>query len=106
MSDGDGPQRSINDVCPDPVSPDEQRRRRAEQTRGTPWMEYPRGNTPYVEYARMDTLLELQHPRTGLTTECEFIVLSQIKELLFTLLHRQLTEAAIEIRDGRIAQAL
>ncbi|MGH3792559.1 MAG: hypothetical protein ACRDQ9_17550 [Pseudonocardiaceae bacterium] len=28
------------------------------------------------------------------------------KELLFTLLHRQLTEAAIEIRDGRIAQAL
>ncbi|MGH3827078.1 MAG: tryptophan 2,3-dioxygenase family protein [Pseudonocardiaceae bacterium] len=71
-----------------------------------PWTEYPPGNTPYVEYARMDALLDLQHPRTGLSTEYEFIILSQVKELLFTLLHQQLTEAAMRIRESGIDQAL
>lgn len=104
MNTGHPSDQSLTNACP--LSSDDERRKRAEETEGAPWTDYPPGNTPYVEYARMDALLDLQHPRTGLTTEYEFIVLSQVKELLFALLHHVLTEVAITIRDGRIDRAL
>lgn len=58
--------------------------------------------TPYAAYACMDTLLSLQHPRTGAPAEHGFIILSQVKELLFKLLH---TEFGI-VRDQLAADQL
>lgn len=40
----------------------------------------------YNSYARMDELLRLRQPVTGADTEPSFIVLSQVQELLFSLL--------------------
>jgi tryptophan 2,3-dioxygenase len=50
-------------------------------------------STPYAAYAHIDTLLSLQHPRTGADTEHGFIILSQVKELLFKLLHTEFSTA-------------
>jgi tryptophan 2,3-dioxygenase len=65
-----------------------------------------RTNTPYSEYAHMDTLLSLQHPRTGAATEPGFIILSQVKELLFKLLHTELSTARAHIVADEVDDAL
>jgi tryptophan 2,3-dioxygenase len=85
---------------------DEQRRQQVEQTGGMPWTGFAPGNTPYVEYAAMDILLSLQHPLTDAPTEPGFIILSQVKELLFSLLHTELEAAREQIRQDRLRDAL
>ncbi|MTD53336.1 tryptophan 2,3-dioxygenase [Amycolatopsis pithecellobii] len=87
------------------LSSDEQRRRLAEQTGGQPWLDFPPGKTPYVDYARMDVLLSLQKPRTGAALEYRFIVISQVKELLFDLLYTELSRAREHLRDAMITPA-
>lgn len=87
-------------------SSDEQRRQMAEQTGGTPWTEFPPGNTPYVTYAAMDQLLALRRPLTKAATEPGFIVLSQVKELLFSLLHTEFSAAREQLRHDDLAGAL
>jgi len=69
-------------------------------------MSVPRENTPYTNYARVDTLLSLQHPQTGADTEYGFIVLSQVKELLFTLLHTEFGTARDYLAADRLDDAL
>lgn len=63
-------------------------------------------HTPFAEYARMHTLLALQHPRTTAEAEPGFIILSQVKELLFSLLHTEFSTARDHLRDGRVHEAL
>jgi tryptophan 2,3-dioxygenase len=46
-------------------------------------------HTGYSTYACMDALLSLQHPLTDAPIEPGFIILSQVKELLFKLLHTE-----------------
>jgi tryptophan 2,3-dioxygenase len=87
-------------------SSDEQRRRLAEHTGGAPCTEFPSGNTPYVEYARMDALLALQHPRTQAPAEPGFIIVSQVKELLFKLLLTEFAAARDLLRADRTGDAL
>lgn len=64
------------------------------------------GETPYAAYARMDTLLSLQHPRTGAETEPGFIILSQVKELLFKLCHTEFSTARDHLAADRLDEAL
>jgi tryptophan 2,3-dioxygenase len=85
---------------------DDQRRQQADETGGCPWTSFPAGNTPYVEYAAMDALLSLRQPRTSAPTEPGFIILSQVKELLFDLLHTELTGVREQIRQDRLSEAL
>ncbi|RLU81386.1 tryptophan 2,3-dioxygenase [Streptomyces griseocarneus] len=54
----------------------------------------------------MDTLLALQHPRTGAETEPGFIILSQVKELLFKLLHTEFGTARGHLAEDRLDDAL
>jgi tryptophan 2,3-dioxygenase len=54
----------------------------------------------------MDTLTSLQHPRTDADTEPGFIILSQVKELLFKLLHTEFSTARDYLRDDRLQDAL
>ncbi|GHB73766.1 tryptophan 2,3-dioxygenase [Streptomyces xanthochromogenes] len=66
----------------------------------------PPGTTPYAYYARMDELLALQHPLSPADTEPGFIIMSQVKELLFKLLHTELTTARDQLDKDRIDAAL
>ncbi|MGW1071757.1 tryptophan 2,3-dioxygenase [Streptomyces sp. NPDC002537] len=66
----------------------------------------PPGSTPYAAYACMDTLLSLQHPRTDAETEPGFIILSQVKELLFKLLHTEFGTARGHLAADRVDDAL
>ncbi|CAL9647530.1 Tryptophan 2,3-dioxygenase [Streptomyces sp. enrichment culture] len=75
-------------------------------THGTcPYTGIPAGTTPYAHYARMDTLLSLQHPLTDAETEPGFIILSQVKELLFKLLHTEFTAARDHLAADRLDDA-
>jgi tryptophan 2,3-dioxygenase len=87
-------------------SSDEERRRTVELTGGAPWTRFPPGNTPFVAYANMDALLSLQHPVTDAPTEPGFIIMSQVKELLFSLLHTEFTTVRDQLREDRTADAL
>ncbi|MFE4371731.1 tryptophan 2,3-dioxygenase [Streptomyces sp. NPDC056835] len=66
----------------------------------------PRNTTPYAAYAHMDTLLSLQEPRTGTDAEPGFIILSQVKELLFKLLHTEFTTARDHLAADRLDETL
>ncbi|HKS45788.1 MAG TPA: tryptophan 2,3-dioxygenase family protein [Amycolatopsis sp.] len=65
-----------------------------------------KSNTRYTSYACMDTLLSLQHPQTDTATEPGFIILSQVKELLFKLLHTEFSTARGRLADDRLDEAL
>ncbi|WP_327229631.1 tryptophan 2,3-dioxygenase [Streptomyces murinus] len=66
----------------------------------------PPGTTPYAHYARMDELLALQHPLSTADTEPGFIIMSQVKELLFKLLHTELTTARDRLDKDALGDAL
>ncbi|WNF25471.1 tryptophan 2,3-dioxygenase family protein [Streptomyces sp. C11-1] len=66
----------------------------------------PPGTTPYAHYARMDELLALQHPLSAADTEPGFIIMSQVKELLFKLLHTELTTARNQLDKDGLRDAL
>ncbi|GAA1927015.1 tryptophan 2,3-dioxygenase [Streptantibioticus ferralitis] len=68
--------------------------------------ELPQGPTPYVQYARMDALLALQHPLSTADTEPGFIIMSQVKELLFKLLHTELTTIRDQLHKDQLDDAL
>jgi tryptophan 2,3-dioxygenase len=63
-------------------------------------------NTSYSSYACMDTLLSLQHPQTDADTEPGFIILSQVKELLFKLLVEEFSTARGYLAADRTDDAL
>ncbi|MET7608983.1 tryptophan 2,3-dioxygenase [Streptomyces avermitilis] len=68
--------------------------------------DFPPGTTPYAHYARMDELLALQHPLSRADTEPGFIIMSQVKELLFKLLHTELTTARDQLDKDGLGDAL
>jgi tryptophan 2,3-dioxygenase len=76
----------------------EARASRAESNGGKPTMSFDR-NTPYVDYAGIDTLLSLQNPRTKEPAESAFIIGTQVMELLFALIQQRWEQArdALEV---------
>lgn len=79
-----------------------ERRERAEQTGGRPLRDWSAGSTPYIDYQSIDTLLSLQHPRTGERSEMTFFVMGQVMELLFKLLYLETRN----VRDDLLAEDL
>lgn len=65
------------------------------------------GNTPYVDYVGVDTLLDLQRPLTDEPAESSFIITTQVMELLFTLVRERWEAArdALESDDTPAATA-
>ncbi|MCK8679505.1 tryptophan 2,3-dioxygenase [Streptomyces lichenis] len=55
----------------------------------------------YVDYARMDTLHTIQHPRTDSPFEMSFILISQVKELLFRMVHLEVDQARQRLAEDR-----
>lgn len=62
-------------------------------------------STAYAEYASMDSLISLQHPQTDSETEPGFIIMSQVMELLFKLLHVEFETARNKLIDDDIRDA-
>ncbi len=62
--------------------------------------------TPFSSYAHMGALLSLQHPQTEAPTEPGFIILSQVKELLFALLHTEFGTARDQLAKDDLDDAL
>jgi tryptophan 2,3-dioxygenase len=89
-----------------PFSSGASRKAYVDEAGGAPRVDFPPGETPYVSYAQMGTLLSLQHPRTTAPTEPGFIILSQVKELLFKLLHVELTTICELLSADKVEEAL
>lgn len=72
----------------------------------TPRLSYGQAGTPYAQYAGLDTLHSLQHPRTKVGAELSFIITTQVMELLFDLLRHEWTLAQHALRDDDLPTAL
>ncbi len=81
------------------------RARRARDNAGQPTLAFDR-NTPYVDYAGIDTLLRLQNPRTGEPAETAFIIGTQVMELLFVLIRERWEIARDALEDDDVPGAL
>ena len=66
---------------------DQSRESVVEKTSGEPLVDYEGATNPYIDYQSIDILLSLQHPRSKGYDEMCFIVMGQIKEMLFKGLH-------------------
>ena len=85
---------------------DQSRESVVEKTSGEPLVDYEGATNPYIDYQSIDILLSLQHPRSKGYDEMCFIVMGQIKEMLFKGLHFELKNAQIQIREGNIGNAM
>ncbi len=87
------------------ISTDESRAATAAATDGRPMTDFDGTTNPYIDYQYIDLLLSLQQPRsTGYDETC-FIVMGQVKELLFKGLHFELHNARALIERDQIDEA-
>jgi tryptophan 2,3-dioxygenase len=71
-------------------------------------VEHPAGTgdaTPYVRFACLDELHDLQFPSTDSPLELSFILITQVKELLFRMMYVELDVARSRVRDDDVAEA-
>jgi tryptophan 2,3-dioxygenase len=64
----------------------------------------PGGGAPYVRYADLDQLHDMQSPASGTSLELSFVLITQVKELLFRMLYVELDTARTQIRKGDVAE--
>jgi tryptophan 2,3-dioxygenase len=63
------------------------------------------GGTPYARFACLDELHQLQFPSSDSNFELSFILVTQVKELLFRMLHVELDVARAALREDDIDTA-
>jgi tryptophan 2,3-dioxygenase len=61
--------------------------------------------TPYARFACLDELHDLQFPSSDSPLELSFILVTQVKELLFRMLYVELDTARAHVRDDDVARA-
>lgn len=88
------------------ISTNESRAAAAAATDGQPMVDFDGATNPYIDYQYIDLLLSLQRPRSDGYDEMCFIVMGQIKELLFKGLHFELHNARLLIGADRIDETL
>lgn len=88
------------------ISTDASRAATAAATGGQPVVDVEGTTNDYIDYQYIDLLLSLQRPRSDGYDEMCFIVMGQIKELLFKGLHFELHNARLLTDDDRIDEAL
>ena len=95
-------------IAPRPMvmGSDDSRNKISKETSGEPLVNYLGKTNPYIDYQSIDILLSLQHPRSDGYDELCFIVMGQVKELLFKGFYFELVNAQMQIRDGNINNAL
>ncbi len=87
------------------MTTDESRAYTAQTTRGQPTVQFNGASNPYVDYQFIDLLHTLQVPRSDGYDETCFIVMGQVKELLFNALHFELFNARHQIDQDNIHEA-
>ena len=85
---------------------DESRNKIVKETSGEPIVNYQGKANPYIDYQSIDILLSLQHPRSDGYDEHCFIIMGQIKEMLFKGFHFELVNAQMQIRNDKINNAM
>ena len=103
--DPNGVDTSIN-PRPMELGSDKSRRTVVKETGGEPLVEYMGRTNPYIDYQSIDILLSLQHPRSQGYHEMCFIVMGQIKEMLFRGFHFEIVNAQMQIREDEIKNAM
>ena len=85
---------------------DETRDAKVKETSGEPIVDYAGETNPYIDYQSIDILLSLQHPRSEGYDELCFIVMGQVKEMLFKGFHFELKNAQMQIREDNLENAM
>jgi tryptophan 2,3-dioxygenase len=60
------------------------------------------GSAPYVNYASLAALHEMQAPESETPLELSFVLVTQVKELLFRMLYVELDTARSHLREGDV----
>lgn len=88
------------------VTTDDSRLQKASQNDGKPTVEFTGNSNDYVAYQFIDLLHTLQIPRSNGYDESCFIVMGQVKELLFQALHFELFNARHQIDQDQLPEAI
>ena len=88
------------------VTTDSTRQQKAGQNEGQPTVEFNGNSNDYVAYQFIDLLHTLQIPRSEGYDESCFIIMGQVKELLFQGLHFELFNAMHQIEKDELAEAI
>ena len=75
-------------------------------TDGSPKVDFGGASNPYVDYQFIDLLHTLQAPRSTAYDETCFLVMGQVKELLFNALHFELYNARQQIDNDQVIEAI
>jgi tryptophan 2,3-dioxygenase len=88
------------------VTTDSTRLQTARTTDGSPKVDFGGASNPYVDYQFIDLLHTLQAPRSTAYDETCFLVMGQVKELLFNALHFELYNARQQIDNDQVIEAI
>jgi tryptophan 2,3-dioxygenase len=88
------------------ITTDESRLYAAKQTEGQPQVQFGGTSNPYVDYQFIDLLHTMQAPRSEAYDETCFLVMGQVKELLFNALHFELYNAKQQIEKDEVIEAI
>jgi tryptophan 2,3-dioxygenase len=75
-------------------------------TEGAPKVDFSGTSNPYVDYQFIDLLHTLQAPRSSAYDETCFLIMGQVKELLFNALHFELHNARHQIDQDHVIEAI
>jgi tryptophan 2,3-dioxygenase len=85
---------------------DQSRVEAASATGGEPQVEFEGTSNPYIDYQFIDLLHTLQIPRSSGYDETCFILMGQVKELLFQALHFELFNARHQVDRDEVDEAV
>jgi tryptophan 2,3-dioxygenase len=85
---------------------DTSREQTVSQTAGKPLIDFEGTSNPFIDYHRNDLLHSLQHMRSDAYAELPFILMTQIKELMFRAVHYELVNVQDRIRHDDLVDAL
>ena len=88
------------------ITTDQTRAYEAKETLGLPQVEFGGTSNPYIDYQFIDLLHTLQQPRSTAYDETCFLLMGQVKELLFNALHFELFNARHQIDQDQIIEAI
>lgn len=87
-------------------SDNDSRNEMVKHTDGEPLVRFEGKSNPFIDYHRNDILHSLQHMRSDGHDEMPFIIMTQIKELIFKALHYELHNMQLRVKDDDLAGAV
>lgn len=88
------------------TSNNDSRNEMVKHTDGEPLVRFEGTSNPFIDYHRNDVLHSLQHMRSEGHDEMPFIVMTQIKELIFKAIHYELYNMQLRVKDDDLVGAM